>query len=82
MLAAAITVSRKLVSMGRKSCLFVHYVKLIGTKLWMSKEVVALNGGLDSRMVEGMIRRRIRKQWRHVFLLSSSISGDGRFDLL
>jgi hypothetical protein len=59
LLAAAIIVSRKLVSMGRKSCLFVYYVELIGTKLWMAKEATALNGGLESKTMEGMIRKRI-----------------------
>ncbi len=60
-------------SMGRKSCLFVYYVELIHTKLWMVEEVVALNGGLENRMVEGMIKRGIWKQCRQVFLLSSSV---------
>jgi len=32
--------------MGRKSCLFVYYVEIINTKLWMAKEVATLNGGL------------------------------------
>jgi hypothetical protein len=59
---AAIIVSRKLVRMGRKSCLFVYYVELIGTELWMVEEGVALNEGLKSRMVEGRIRRGIQKQ--------------------
>jgi hypothetical protein len=49
-----IIVSRKLVNMGRKSCLFVYYVELIGTKLWMDEEVVTLNVGLESRMVENL----------------------------
>jgi hypothetical protein len=78
LLTAAIIVSRKLVSMGRKSCLFVYYVELIGTKLWMAKEATTLNGGLESRTMEGKIRRRIRKQCKQFFLLSSSISRDGR----
>jgi hypothetical protein len=56
--------------MGRKSCLFVYYVELIGTELWMVEEGVALSGGLENRMVEGKIRRRIREQFKHVFLLS------------
>jgi hypothetical protein len=49
-----IIVSRKLVNMGRKSCLFVYYVELIGTKLWMDEEAVTLNVGLESRMVENL----------------------------
>jgi hypothetical protein len=48
----------------------------------MAKEVSTLNGSLESRTMEGMIRRKIRKQCRQVTLLSSSISKDGRFDLL
>ncbi len=47
--------------MGRKLCLFVYYVEQIN-KLWMAKESATLNGGMESRMVEGRIRRRIRKQ--------------------
>jgi len=60
---AAITVSRKLVNMGKKFCLFMYYVELIN-KLWMIEEVVALNGGVESKMVEGRIRRGSRKQCR------------------
>jgi hypothetical protein len=78
LLAPAITISIKLVSMGRRSCLFVYYVEMIGTKLWMAKEAIALNGVLESRTVKGKIRRKIRKQCKQVFLFSSSISGDGR----
>jgi hypothetical protein len=48
----------------------------------MVEEAATLNGGLESRTVEGKIKRRIRKQCKHVFFLSSSILGDGRFDLL
>ncbi len=67
--------------MGRKSCLFVYYVKLIGTELWMVEEAVALNGVLENRTVEGKIRKRIWKQCKKIFFLSSSISGYGRFDV-
>jgi hypothetical protein len=45
--------------MGRKFCLFIYYVELIDTKLWMVEEVVALNGGLESKMVEGRIIREL-----------------------
>jgi hypothetical protein len=48
----------------------------------MAKEAATLNGSLENRIVEGKIKRRIRKQCKHVFFLSSSILGDGRFDLL
>ncbi len=50
--------------MNRKICLFVHYVKLIGKKLWMAKEGATLNGGFKIWMVESMIRRGIWKQCR------------------
>ncbi len=46
----AITISRKLVKMGRKFCLLVYYVKLIGIELWMVEEGVAIEwrlGDLD-----------------------------------
>jgi hypothetical protein len=69
-IAASITVSRKLVRMSRKFCLFVYYVELNGTKLWMVEEGATLNGGLEIWMVEGRIRRGIWKQCRHVFLSS------------
>ncbi len=62
LLAIVIIDSRKLVNMGRKSCLFVYYVELIDTKLWMAKEVMKLNGGLENKTVEGKIRRGIYKQ--------------------
>jgi hypothetical protein len=35
------------------------HVELIDTKLWMVEEAKALNEGLESRMVEGRIRRGI-----------------------
>ncbi len=46
-IVATIIISRKLVRMGRKFCLFVYYVKLISTKPRMVEEGVALNGGLE-----------------------------------
>jgi len=59
--------------MGGKSCLFVYYVELIDTKLWMAEKAATLNGGMENRTVEGRIRRRIWKQCRQGFLLSSSV---------
>jgi hypothetical protein len=53
------TVSRRLVSLGRKLCLFMHYVEQINNKQWMAKKTTTLNGGIGSRMVEGRIRRKI-----------------------
>jgi hypothetical protein len=44
-IATTITTSKKLVRMGRKICLFVYYVKLINTKLWMVEEGVAWSFG-------------------------------------
>jgi hypothetical protein len=58
-IVAAITISRKHMRMGKKSCLFVYYVKLIGTKLWMVEKGATLNGGLKTRTVQGRIRRKI-----------------------
>jgi hypothetical protein len=52
-----ITASRKLVRMGRRICLFMYYVELIGTKLWIAKEGATLKEGLEFWMVEGRIRR-------------------------
>jgi hypothetical protein len=48
-------VSRRLVNLGRKFCLFVYYVEQINNKQWMVKKTTALNGSMWSRMVEGMI---------------------------
>ncbi len=45
--------------MGRKLCLFVYYVELTNNKQWMVEEATALNGAMESQMVEGNIRRRI-----------------------
>jgi hypothetical protein len=47
----------------------------------MAKEDAALNGGLESRMMESKKRREIWKQCTHVFLLSWSVWRDGRFYL-
>jgi len=40
----------------------VYYVKHISKELWMAKEATTLNGGLESRTVEGMMIKRIQKQ--------------------
>jgi hypothetical protein len=64
LLIATINVSRKLVNMGRKSCLFMYYVELIDTKLWMDEEAMTLNGSIESKLVEGRIKRGIQKQCR------------------
>jgi hypothetical protein len=61
-IVTTIIYSKKLVKMGRKICLFLHYVELIDTKLWMVKEGVTLNGGLDIWTVERRIKRGIWKQ--------------------
>jgi hypothetical protein len=55
------TLSRRLVSMGRKLCLFVYYVELINNKQWMVEESVTLNGAMEGQMVEGSVRRRIQE---------------------
>jgi hypothetical protein len=62
-------VSRRLVSMGRKLCLFVYYVEQIDNKQWMAKEVATLNGGMESRIVEGRIKMRIPKRCEASFFL-------------
>jgi hypothetical protein len=79
---ATIIVSRKFVSMGRKSCLFVCYGEQICTELWMVEGAMTLNGGLCHRIVEGKIRSRIREQCKQVFLIIffTSILGDKRMD--
>ncbi len=51
--AVAMTISRKLVSLGKKLCLFVYHVEQINNKQWMAKKIAALNGNMWSRMVEG-----------------------------
>jgi hypothetical protein len=61
-IVVAIIVSKKLLRMDRRFCLFVYYVELINTKLWMAEEGVALNGGLEIWTMEGKIRKGIRKQ--------------------
>jgi hypothetical protein len=59
--------------MGRKLCLFVDYVEQIDNKKWMAKEVVALNGGMENKTLEGRIRRGFEKMVKHIFLFSCSI---------
>jgi hypothetical protein len=49
----AMTISTRLVSLGKKLCLFVYHVEQINNKQWMAKKIAALNGGMWSRMVEG-----------------------------
>ncbi len=69
-------------NMGRKSCLFLCYEEQIGTELWMAEEVVALNGGLHSRTLEGKIKRRIQEQFGQVlvFFFFSLLLEDNRLD--
>ncbi len=55
--------------MGRKLCLFVYYVEQIDNKQWMAKEVATLNGGMESRIVEGRIKMRIPKRCEASFFL-------------
>ncbi len=69
-IATTITTSRKLVRMGRRTCLFVYYIKLIDTKLWM-EEGATLKEGLQLWMVQGRIRRGIRKNEGMFFFLHS-----------
>jgi hypothetical protein len=69
-----IIVSRKFVSMGRKSCLFVCYDKHIGTEPWMVEGATTLNGGLHNKTVEGKIIRRIWEQCMQVLSFFFSIS--------
>jgi hypothetical protein len=66
---------RKLVNMGRKFCLFLYYVELIDTKLWIAEEAATLNRGLKNRTVESKIGRGIQKQCRQVLLSSSIFKG-------
>ncbi len=47
--------------MGKKLCLFMYYVEQIDNKQWMAKEATTLNGGMESRMVEGKIKKKIRE---------------------
>jgi len=68
---STIIASRKLVRMGRRICLFVYYVKLIGTKLWMVEEGVPLKEGLKLWTVKGKIRRGIWKNEGMFFILHS-----------
>jgi len=48
----------------------------------MVEEVVALNGGLHSRTLEGKIKRRIQEQFGQVlvFFFFSLLLGDNRLD--
>jgi hypothetical protein len=48
-------VSRRLVSLGTKFCLFVYYVKQINNKQWMAKKIIALNASMWNRTMEGRI---------------------------
>jgi hypothetical protein len=57
--ATIITISRKLVKMGGKFCLFMWYAELNGIELWMAEESAILSGGLEIWTVEGRIRRGI-----------------------
>jgi hypothetical protein len=52
-------VSRRLMSSGRKLCLFVYYVEQINNKQWMAKKTMALNGSMWSKTMKGRIKKRI-----------------------
>jgi hypothetical protein len=49
----------------------MYYVEHINNKQWMAKEVVALNGGMESKMVESRIRKINQEQCnvKQVFLI-------------
>ncbi len=68
-IATTIIASRKLVKMGRRICLFVYCVELIGTKPWMGKEGATLKEGLELWTLEGRIRRGIWKNEGMFFFL-------------
>jgi hypothetical protein len=82
-LAIAMTISRKLVSLGKKLCLFVYHVEHINNKQWMVKKIAALNGGMWSRMVEGKDKKedsRTMEASLSSFLIP--LSEDDRWSLL
>jgi hypothetical protein len=66
-------VSRRLVSLGRKLCLFVHYVEQNNNKQWMVKKNVALNGGMWSRTMEGRIIGKFENNGGKIFFFLDSI---------
>ncbi len=66
----ATTITKKLVRMGRKICLFMYYAKFIGAKLWMVVEGATLKGGLEHWTREAMIRRGILKQCGVIILFA------------
>jgi hypothetical protein len=67
LLMVAMIISRRLVSLGRKLCLFVYYVKHVDNKQWVAKEATTFNGGVESRMVHDNIRRGIQRQCKQVY---------------
>jgi hypothetical protein len=77
---ATIIVSRKFISMDRKSCLLMCYEEQIDIELWMVEGAATLNGSLHSRTVEGKIRRIWEPCKEVLIFLFSSISGDSRLD--
>ncbi len=64
---ATMTSSKRLVSLGRKLCLFVYYVEQVDNKQWVAKDVPTFNGGVESRMVHDTIKKGIQGQWKQVY---------------
>jgi hypothetical protein len=56
------TALKRLVSLGRKLCLFVYYVEQINNKQWVAKEATTFNGGVENRTLHDNIRRIIQGQ--------------------
>ncbi len=57
-----IIVSKRLVSLGRKLCLFVNYVKHVDNKQWVAKDIANISMERRSKTLHDNIRKGVQGQ--------------------
>jgi hypothetical protein len=66
LLVVAMTASKRLVSLGRKLCLFVHYVKQVDNKQWVAKDATNIEWRGRVRRCMTIQEEEFKGKWRHV----------------
>jgi len=55
---------KRLVSLGRKLCLFMCYVEQVGSKQWVAKGVASIESRREKGRYKTNIRRGVQRQRR------------------
>jgi hypothetical protein len=67
------TTWRRLVSLGRKLCLFVCYVKHVANKQWVAKGVASVEWRGEIKCCRMNIRRGVQRQRKRSMVLVASV---------